>query len=158
MLMSSKFVTPLPRHQKQCIHHTSKYNTFCPFLCVWHTPSNGNPVIKLYVRRCVLHAFQTDDWACMAAILATTGFGALSLAVIEYGAGRHLANIPVNDARIFYYVRCRIFHDLISSLRKVPVLWPHILAVILLTKSTQFYCKKLSETILIPPRSNFSHF
>lgn len=71
--------------------------------------TNGHPVIKLYVRRCILHAFQTDDWACMAAILATTTFGALSLAVIEYGAGRHLANIAMDDARIFYYVRYRIY-------------------------------------------------
>lgn len=116
--------------------------------------SNGLPVIKLYVRRYILHAFQADDWACMAAILATTGFGALSLAVIEYGAGRHLANIPVNDARIFYYVRCKIFHDLTPNLRNITV---QILAVVLLTSSTQFYCKKLSETILVPPRSNLSH-
>lgn len=65
----------------------------------------ANPFLKLYVRRCILHAFQLDDWACVAAITSATGFAALSLAVIEYGAGRHLDNIAFDDARIFYYVR-----------------------------------------------------
>lgn len=67
--------------------------------------SNIHHVFKLYVRRCILHAFQLDDWACVAAITSTTAFAALSLAVIEYGAGRHLENIALDDARIFYYVR-----------------------------------------------------
>lgn len=53
----------------------------------------------------MLHTFQADDLACVVAIFSTTGFAALSLAVIEYGAGRHMANIALSDARIFYYVR-----------------------------------------------------
>lgn len=60
---------------------------------------------KLYVRKTILHNFQIDDWACIAGLTSTTGFAALSLAVIEYGAGRHLANIAADDARIFYIVR-----------------------------------------------------
>lgn len=67
--------------------------------------ANTQPVFKLYVRRCILHAFQIDDWACIFALLSTTAFATLSLAVIEYGAGRHLANIAMSDARVFYYVR-----------------------------------------------------
>lgn len=61
------------------------------------------------MRRCILRAFQVDDLACIAAIVSTTGFAALSLAVIEYGAGRHYVNIDFADARIFYYVR---FHTI----------------------------------------------
>lgn len=72
--------------------------------------SNSHPIFKLYVRRCILHAFQTDDWACLAGLLSATGFASLSLAVIEYGAGRHLANIALDDARIFYYVRSILPH------------------------------------------------
>lgn len=59
---------------------------------------------QLYVRKFILHAFQIDDWACITGLVSTTGFAALSLAVIEFGAGRHLVNIPFDDARIFYIV------------------------------------------------------
>lgn len=79
--------------------------TTCPVLSGKPGSSNSHPIFKLYVRRCILHAFQFDDWACVAAITSTTAFAALSLAVIEYGAGRHLKNIALDDARIFYYVR-----------------------------------------------------
>ncbi|KAJ4419643.1 hypothetical protein N0V82_004838 [Gnomoniopsis sp. IMI 355080] len=57
---------------------------------------------RLYVRKFILNAFQIDDWACVTGLVSTTSFAGLSLAVIEFGAGRHLANIPFDDARIFY--------------------------------------------------------
>lgn len=102
MFMSSK-LSPFCPHK---VHpFITQLTPTCPVLSVKPVSSNSHPVFKLYVRRCILHAFQFDDWACIAAIISTTAFAALSLAVIEYGAGRHLENIAVDDARIFYYVR-----------------------------------------------------
>lgn len=77
----------------------------------------------------MLRAFQVDDLACIAAIVSTTGFAALSLAVIEYGAGRHYMNIDFADARIFYYVR----------LHTAPKLRLGLRYAIILTISNQFY-------------------
>lgn len=102
MLMSSKCSPFYLDKVRPFITHPT---TTCPVLSAKPGSSNSHPFLKLYVRRCILHAFQLDDWACVAAITSATGFAALSLAVIEYGAGRHLENIALDDARIFYYVR-----------------------------------------------------
>lgn len=102
MLMSSEFLALCSDNIHPSITHLI---TTRPISLYVPSSSNSHPIFKLYVRRCILHTFQTDDWACAAALISTTSFAELSLAVIEYGAGRHLANIAVDDARIFYYVR-----------------------------------------------------
>lgn len=114
MLMSSEFLAFCSDKTHASLTRLVK---ICPVPLFGAALSNGHPAFKLYVRRCILHAFQNDDWACAAALISTTSFAALSLAVIEYGAGRHLANIAVDDARIFYYVRSDMAHGLPLDLR-----------------------------------------
>lgn len=113
MLMSSEFLVFCLSEIHPYITHLI---TICSILFMKLALSNSCLIFQLYVRRCILHAFQADDWACMAALLSATGFASLSLAVIEYGAGRHLANIALGDARIFYYVRSILAHELQSCL------------------------------------------
>lgn len=105
LLICSCRVSGLPSARTRSTHPSFISQQHALPLSVRPASFNSYLFCKLYVRRCILHAFQFDDWACVAAIISTTAFAALSLAVIEYGAGRHLKNIALDDARIFYYVR-----------------------------------------------------
>ncbi|KAH8883257.1 hypothetical protein GQ53DRAFT_787095 [Thozetella sp. PMI_491] len=80
---------------------------------------------RLYIRRFMLHTFGIDDWACLFGLLFVTAFNGIGLAVVYYGAGKHIQNVSQEDLAkwfMLYYV-CICMYLSISFAVKSSILF-----------------------------------
>ncbi|KAL7908105.1 hypothetical protein GGI35DRAFT_480823 [Trichoderma velutinum] len=62
---------------------------------------------KLYIRKFMLNSFGIDDWACLVGLLFVTTFNGIGLAVVYYGAGKHIQHVTPDELKhwfMLYYV------------------------------------------------------
>ncbi|KAI1777869.1 hypothetical protein F4818DRAFT_439192 [Hypoxylon cercidicola] len=53
--------------------------------------------LRCYVRLCLLKVFQVEDWLAIASMACFIGYAVDVMLCIEYGAGKHLAAVPVEQ-------------------------------------------------------------
>ncbi|KAL7941028.1 hypothetical protein V8C42DRAFT_361425 [Trichoderma barbatum] len=65
---------------------------------------------KLYIRKFMLNSFGIDDWACLIGLLFVTAFNGIGLAVVYYGAGKHIQHVTPDELKhcILLFLR-RVF-------------------------------------------------
>ncbi|KAI0005663.1 hypothetical protein F4779DRAFT_630078 [Xylariaceae sp. FL0662B] len=64
-------------------------------------------ILRLYIRKFMLNTFGLDDWACVFGLLFVTAFNGIGMAVIYYGAGKHIQHVPPEHLKkwfLLYYV------------------------------------------------------
>ncbi|KAL6790463.1 hypothetical protein GGI42DRAFT_346998 [Trichoderma sp. SZMC 28013] len=62
---------------------------------------------KLYIRKFMLNSFGIDDWACLIGLIFVTTFNGIGLAVVYYGAGKHIQHVTADELKhwfMLYYV------------------------------------------------------
>ncbi|KAK1243314.1 hypothetical protein MKX07_003942 [Trichoderma sp. CBMAI-0711] len=62
---------------------------------------------KLYIRKFMLNSFGIDDWACLVGLIFVTTFNGIGLAVVYYGAGKHIQHVTPDELKhwfMLYYV------------------------------------------------------
>ena len=66
-------------------------------------------VSRFYCRKIQSSPYEFDDWIIVVALVSTIGCFILSMEMVHYGAGKHLATVPPGDIPKFWKVQnlCR---------------------------------------------------
>ncbi|KAJ3563944.1 hypothetical protein NPX13_g8017 [Xylaria arbuscula] len=67
---------------------------------------------RLLTRASVIRAFGIDDWACLVALVFTTSFNGIGVAIVANGAGRHVAHVSNSELALWFKVRSSRLRDL----------------------------------------------
>ncbi|KAF3769434.1 hypothetical protein M406DRAFT_104930 [Cryphonectria parasitica EP155] len=79
---------------------------------------------RLLTRKFIIKAFSVDDWACLIALVLTTTFNSLGIAVVYNGAGRHIEHVSAQELTTWFklYYACTCFYLIIACAVKSSLL------------------------------------
>ncbi|RFU80715.1 hypothetical protein TARUN_1484 [Trichoderma arundinaceum] len=64
---------------------------------------------KLYIRKFMLNSFGIDDWACLIGLAFVTAFNGIGLAVVYYGAGKHIQHVTPEELKHWFMSSILLF-------------------------------------------------
>ncbi|KAI1358879.1 hypothetical protein F5Y08DRAFT_350401 [Xylaria arbuscula] len=79
---------------------------------------------RLLTRASVIRAFGIDDWACLVALVFTTSFNGIGVAIVANGAGRHVAHVSNLELALWFklYYACTCLSLIIALVVKASLL------------------------------------